>query len=268
MSARTVLRTELLQEYFEELYLKWNHKKFVCPDPLQVVYDYNEPGDQELVAFIAAVMAYGRVDAILKAIDSILVPLGKHPAEVLLNSDIRWLERTYEGFRYRFYSDNKLIRFLSGISGIIKKYGSLELCFNHGLKDKEDNYLSGLDYLQKCIQQNSDGDWSHILSFSDKGGAQKRLNLFLRWVIRKDNVDLGLWSLSPSKLLIPLDTHMHKIGLKYGMTVRKNSSGKCVSDMTSFFKQLCPDDPVKYDFALTREGIRKTNLVDTETGVI
>jgi len=245
-----------LREELETLYHQWNYRDLVHPDPLEKVYLYHRKEDQEVVAYLTAIMAYGRVDAILKALDNLLSLLGPHPYQSLLSLKGEQLDALLKDFRYRFYSGSKLSRFLKGIGGILREYGSLESCFRAGQPPGADNYLPGLDFLQECIRKKEDGDWKHILTFSHAGGAQKRLHLFLRWMIRKDRVDLGLWDFSPHRLLIPLDTHMHQVSLELGLTKRKQSDCKAVLEITEALRGLCPQDPVKYDFALTRAGIR------------
>jgi len=107
------------------------------------------------------------------------------------------------------------------------------------------------------MTDNENNNPGHLLPLPRLGSACKRLNLFLRWMIRKDDVDPGGWENIPlSKLIIPLDTHMHKIGILTGLTSRKQANMRTAFEITDGFKKLVPEDPVKYDFSLTRIGIR------------
>ena len=104
----------------------------------------------------------------------------------------------------------------------------------------------------------------HLVALPEKGSACKRMNLFLRWMVRNDNVDPGGWADVPlSKPIVPLDTHMHKIGLKLGFTSKKQANMDTALEITNVFKKFVPDDPVKYDFSLTRFGIREGMTMDS-----
>jgi uncharacterized protein (TIGR02757 family) len=139
---------------------------------------------------------------------------------------------------------------------VIAGFGSLYECFLTGFSADNENVIPAMTYFSRQLitGQNKPG---HLVALPEKGSACKRMNLFLRWMARKDRVDPGGWNGIPlSKLIIPLDTHMHRISLALNLTKRKQANMAAALEITSGFKKIVPDDPVKYDFALTRFGIR------------
>ncbi len=149
------------------------------------------------------------------------------------------------------------------IRKIIKKFGSLEKCFMEGFSKNDENIIPAMIFFVNNLTTENTNP-GHLVANPLKGSACKRMNLFLRWMIRKDSVDPGGWNGIPkSKLIVPLDTHMHKIALSLGMTNKKQANLRAAIEITEHFKIIMKDDPVRFDFALTRFGIRKDmNFVD------
>lgn len=238
----------------DKLYLKYNRREFVHPDPLEFLYNYKNKKDREIVGMIASSLAYGRVQQILKSVSIVLEKIGPSPFEFVTKSSDKKITDTFTNFKHRFHTCKDISALLIGIKKTIKKYGSLEKCFLFGMKGNDRTIEPALGFFVKEI---SCGSGSCILSLPEKGSACKRLNLFLRWMIRSDNVDPGGWDNVPaSKLIVPLDTHMHKIALNLGLTLRKQANMKTAIEITEGFGKISPKDPVKYDFSLTRFGIR------------
>ncbi len=238
----------------EQIYRKYNRRKYVSPDPLQFLYGYSDVRDREIVALIASSLAYGRVAQILKSVEKVLNEMGPSPCDFLVGVKSRRLEKVYAGFKHRFTTDEELVSMLLGIGRVIGEYGSLNECFVSGLSRSDDNILPAL---QKFVDEvGSDG--KYLLPSPSRGSACKRLNLFLRWMVRKDAVDPGGWKgVSKGKLIVPLDTHMARIGQMLGFTSRKSADMKMAREITDAFGEFAPRDPVKYDFSLTRFGIRE-----------
>jgi len=240
-------------ELLEKIYLKYNRKKYVSPDPLEFLYKYKKDQDVEIVGLIASALAYGRVAQILKSVKIVLDKLSPAPKEFLLKE--KKLDLLFKGFKHRFTTGNDIADLLSGVKKTLNKYGSLQNCFLKGYSEKDETIIPALSEFVDKIKQNKKS--AYLLPSPEKGSSCKRLNLFLRWMVRKDKVDPGLWSKVPeSKLLVPLDTHMFNIAVIFGFTNRKQADLKTAREITNAFKQICPEDPVKYDFALTRFGIR------------
>ena len=241
----------------EHLHDLYNSRKWVHPDPLEFLYNYSDLRDIEVAGLIASSLAYGRVAQILKSVSSVLKKMGSSPYDFLLSVTPSSLGRIFSDFKHRFTTGDELARMLIGVRSVIGDYGSLYDCFLSGYRDQDDTVLNGLSFLVNELGKESDGQKNSLLALPGKGSACKRWNLYLRWMVREDRVDLGGWAgISPSKLIIPLDTHMHRICLLMGLTERKNAGMRTALEITDAFKKIQPKDPVRYDFALTRLGIR------------
>jgi len=253
----------IIRERLDELYRLYNRREFVYPDPLQFLYGYSELHDREVIGFIASSLAYGRVNQILKSVSTVLERMNHSPFSFLENASLKQLRDTFSDFKHRFTTGDELASMLWGAKLMIEQYGSLYECFLADLKDDQDTVLPALSAFVKKLIGVIPVDQNSLLASPDKGSACKRLNLFLRWMVRQDCVDPGGWSKVPlSKLIIPLDTHMHKICLLLNFTRRKQADMRTAMDITHAFRKMVPEDPVRYDFALTRLGIRNDTDMD------
>jgi len=231
------------------------------------VHQYTDRANRELVGFIAACFAYGRVQMIMTTVDRILKALGPDPAGFLSGCTRKDLKGMFTGFRYRFADDKDLVGLLTGLRSVLKKFESLENCFNAGIAKGDETILSGLQYLSDQIRDNN--GIGHLLADPCKKSACKRSHLFLRWMVRKDRVDLGCWDTVPaSRLIVPLDRHMHTAGTILGFTKRKSADLKTALEITKGFRTLEKNDPIKYDFCLTRFGIREELNMETLKGLV
>lgn len=252
-----------IKNNLDKLYRKYNRKRYVHPDPLEFLYNYADIRDREIAGFIASSLAYGRVAQILNSVSEVLGRMDSSPYMFLTESGSSSLKKTFRGFRHRFAEDGNLIAMLAGLKRVLEEYGSLEACFLEGLSKKAETVLNGLEFFTGKIITGCSGKPGHLIPIVERGSACKRLNLFLRWMVRKDDVDPGGWDkIPPSMLIIPLDVHMHRIGRLIGFTGRKQADIRTALEITSGFRALEPDDPVKYDFALTRFGIRADMTID------
>jgi len=244
-------------DILDDLYRDVNHRRYVHPDPLEFLYPYPDPPDREIVALVASSMAYGRVAQILQSVSDALERIGPHPARFLSESSPAAIRKAMRGFKHRFNTAEHVSAMLIGVRKVKAKYGSLGACFAHGVRDDHTTVLEAMTAFVGEITKAARADCGHLLPDPAKGSACKRLCLMLRWLVRKDRVDPGGWdSVCPSKLLIPLDTHMHKIARGLGVTKRKAADMRTVVEVTEAFRKVAPKDPVRYDFALTRLGIR------------
>ena len=167
----------------------------------------------------------------------------------------------FKDFQYRFAKGVHLVNLLWGIREVLKRFSSLENCFYTGMTPEDETIIPGLVFLFEQINRKK--DIGHLLADPQKKSACKRSLLFLRWMVRKDQVDPGGWDkICPSLLIVPLDTHMHKIGMMLGFTKRKSPDMKTALEITQGFRQILREDPVKYDFCLTRFGIRRGLSMD------
>jgi len=251
-----------LKERLDCIYERYNKREYVNPDPLLFLYNYSEKKDREIAGFLAACFAYGRVDQIMKTVGYILGKLVPGPYAYLMTRKKEDMVSEFKGFRYRFASDVHLVELLWGIRQVIARFDSLENCFRDGWTSEDGTIVQGLIFLSEQVRQISDighhNDIGHLLADPKKKSACKRSHLFLRWMVRQDLVDPGGWDGIPtSRLIVPVDTHMHRTGIMLEFTQRKSCDMKTALEITRGFRKLLPEDPVKYDFSLTRFGIRK-----------
>lgn len=225
------------------------------PDPLETLYAFPVAEDREVAAWIAAAMAYGRVRQILQSLDRIFAVTGPHPAVYLRETDHGKILSDLDGFVHRFANANRTAAFLSGTGSVCRRYGSLRAAFAR--KDTGGDILDGLEGLVSAVREAAPVNPGHLLPNPKGGSAAKRMHLFLRWLVRCDAVDPGGWEdVGAERLLVPVDTHMHRIGQLLGLTRRKTADLKTAVEITRGFAEISPEDPVRYDFALTRLGIR------------
>ena len=244
--------------FLEKTYRQMNRPEYIHPDPLEFVWRYKSAADREAAGLIAACLAYGNVNQILKSVEKVLAAMGKSPAA--------WLDRTPEpairtalaGFKHRFTTGAEMAVFLCNIKRARAAHGSLQKLFLAGYRPEEPTVELALYRFIDAF--NAKACAPTLTPCTALKSSFKRVNLFLRWMVRRDAVDPGVWKgVSPAKLLVPLDTHMRQVSMGMGITRRKDTSMKTAAEITAYFGRLCPEDPVKYDFALTRAGIRGNN---------
>jgi uncharacterized protein (TIGR02757 family) len=247
----------LVKSQLNELYHFCNSRQWVHPDPLEFLYQYPALEDREVAGLIASSLAYGRVTQILKSVASVLKELGQSPSAFLPSASDRFLCEIFAGFRHRFTSGEEVVLLLAGVKRVLDQYGSLGACFLETYRSCDETILPSLTAFVDELSLPFAGRSNSLLPRPQKGSACKKLNLFLRWMVREDRVDPGGWDrVAPSKLIIPLDTHMHRIAIRLGFTKSRCATMKTALEITRAFREIDPDDPVRYDFALTRTGIR------------
>ncbi|ACC99058.1 conserved hypothetical protein [Elusimicrobium minutum Pei191] len=238
----------------DSLYKKYNKKSLVTPDPLQFLYNYPDLKDREIAGLIAACFAYGNVKQIIKTVGFILSKMDG-PYSFLMSGGGKEFNKTFKGFKYRFTTEEQLVNFLTAIKNTIKKYGSLQNCFLVCYDERHLNIEEALRGFARELR--SYGPVGTLVPDPDKKSALKRLNLFLRWMVRKDEVDPGGWDkINPAKLIVPLDVHMHRLARMLGLTARNQADMKTAVEISASFAVFCKHDPIKYDFCITRFGIR------------
>jgi len=240
----------------ERLYCTYNRREYVHPDPLEFLYKYDDPLDSEIVGLVASSLAYGRVAQILRSVATVLDRIPE-PAKYVRIASKGKLERIFGDFKHRFTTGEEIASMLYGAGSVMRRYGSLQACFAKGLSDNDETILPALCFFVDEISSSAGGSLGHLLPHPSNGSACKRENLFLRWMIRRDDVDPGGWyTLSARRLIVPLDVHMFRISRALGLTQRRQADLRCAVEITESFRGFTPEDPVKYDFALTRFGIR------------
>jgi len=240
----------------EGLYSRYNHRRFVPPDPLEFMYLYEDPLDREVVALVASSLAYGRVSQILASVRTVLDVLGSQPTRAVQAMKHKDLAGRMKGFRHRFATGDQVAAMLAGCGRLLRRYGTLERVFACVVTGDDETVLPRVSAFVRQLRAEAPGPMGHLLCDPADGSACKRLNLMLRWLVRRDRVDFGQWKcIRPSQLVVPLDTHMHRIGLASGAIRRRQADGRAAIELTRAFMAIRPRDPVRYDFCLTRAGI-------------
>lgn len=265
MSKRKPERSGLKQT-LDSLYESFDFAGRVKNDPISFPKKYPNNQDIELAGFIAASFAYGKVSLFMPVIERLLSRMGESPHLYIESFDPRTARRLLGDISYRFHKPPDIEAFLYVLSRVLREFGSLESLFMKHYKSDDPDVGPALDgmirhmlsYDLSAIYGNAEygQGFTHFLPLPSGGSACKRMNLFLRWMIRKKDIDFGIWDrVKPSKLIIPLDTHIARIGRCLGLTKRASSDWKTAVAITDSLRLLDPEDPLKYDFALCHRGI-------------
>lgn len=240
----------------DELYRRFNRPKFIFPDPLALVLPFADAGEQEVAGLIAAALSFGNVQTILRSAGGVLAALPR-PAQALRETPCPELNRRFHGFRHRYVGAQELVDFLCAIQAVLRRYGSLEQCFLVHYDQKHSTVLPALCGLSDELRKQSSLPKNYLLPDPRRGSACKRWCMWLRWMIRRDSVDPGPWrGVPPAKLIVPVDTHIYRIALRLDWTRRRNADLRTALEITAALRSAAPDDPIRYDFALSRLGIR------------
>lgn len=247
-----------LRGALERLRARALRERFVEGDPLASVLAYSEPADQEVAGLLAALLAYGRVDLLLAHARDLLALLGPHPAETLRAAVPR-----VPRMAYRFHRTRDLRALLAGTRAMLLAHGRLGTAFHaHFAAARGDlrEGLAGFAAELSAAAGKAGPGLRFLLADPRGGGACKRWNLYLRWMVRKEDgdPDPGPWSdlISPSVLRVPLDTHIARIGTRLGFTTRRSADWRMVEEITAALRRIDPVDPIRYDFPLCHLGIR------------
>lgn len=260
--------TQSLKQKLDSLYNDYDFKGRIAHDPIELPHRYKRPGDIEVSGFIAACFAYGKVELFKPVIKSLLDRMGQSPYDFLLNQDICGKRELFAGLRYRFNRNDDIICLLYVLADVLRKHGSLEAVFKRYFRSTDLSIEAGLTGLTGTLLET---DTAAVYGSGIKpkgflqffpspagGSACKRMNMFLRWMIRDRDIDFGLWTAIPkSKLVIPLDVHIARISRCMGFTLRASQDWKTAVEITESLKKIDSEDPLKYDFALCHQGIAR-----------
>jgi len=249
----------------ERLYENFNSATGVA-DPVRVVRRYTEPIDQEVVAFCAAALAFGRVGSVLSSVEALLTVLGSHPAAFVKNFNLVRDAKLLRPLVHRWIRGIDLTALIWIVKTMLLEAGSIERYFLNGQDVSGVDVGPALnDFASRALAVDLDPVYGHaarrrkveyFFPRPEHGSACKRLNLFLRWMVRRDSVDLGIWSgLPASKLVIPLDAHVIRVGRCLGLTRYRTPGWRMAVEITESLRRLDPHDPVRYDFSLCHLGM-------------
>lgn len=255
-SVRTDLRTALenLCNTYDESALD--------PDPLVVVREFSDPRDREIAAFFSALFAYGNAKIIVRNVRDLFGRMPSGPYAFVTASHPSNDARCLIGWRHRLHTGEDVAIMSSILAQVLRKHGSLERVFCRGLPKDAPDVGVALDAFSSFLREQGGHKveqrrfFRHLLPSPADGSACKRMNLFLRWVVRRESPDLGLWkAVSPSLLVLPLDTHVARICRQIGLTRRSTVDWRMAVEVTRELRRFDPADPIRFDYALSRLGI-------------
>jgi len=251
-----MLNSQDLKGFLDAKVLQYNNPKFIESDPIQVPHQFTKKEDIEIAGFLAATIAWGNRKSIIKNAKQMMQLLGNSPHDFVINHQETDLEQLLP-FVHRTFNGNDFVQFIKSLKHIYTHHNGLESVFlKHATKESLQHAIHNLKKIFFEIKH-LPRTQKHI-SDPLKNSAAKRLNMFLRWMIRNDNsgVDFGLWqSLSPAQLSCPLDVHSGNVARKLGLLTRKQNDTKALLELDTALRELDPVDPVKYDFALFGLGV-------------
>ena len=271
-----------LKYNLENLAKKYETESFIKDDPIQFPHRFKIPRlcetlgckfnneippkqslsnlyDIEIAAFISSLMAYGNRKVFVKKLDELFKIMQNKPYEFVLNFN----PESLKNFNYRFAKDIDFIEVFNILNKLYKENSGLKKLFKHGYQLNK-NTLTMMqvvaDYFYTNVSNKAGQGFYHLIPNPKNGGAMKRMNMFLRWMVRKGPVDLGVWDFIPEyELLIPLDVHVARISREMGLLKRSSNDFKAVLELSNNLKQINPKDPIKFDFAMFGLGIETSN---------
>lgn len=267
-----LLRRQLAQ-LLQAVYEDFHQSEYLGSDPLVMVHGFDDPADREIAALFAALLAYGNVKQINTSLERLFQAMDGRPGRFVRQFSMDQAQHQLAGFKHRFADENDILCLCWLLHQLLKEQ-SLEEGFARGVREDEPDLALAagrfVDLLQSyAFAPHFDrptmlarSSFKHLVPRADKGSACKRIHLFLRWMIRPaDGIDLGLWpSIPTAKLLVPVDTHLLKIGQNLGFTKRATASLEASRDITRALRRYCADDPVRFDFSLCRLGILRQGV--------
>ena len=231
---------------------KYETPDFIKNDPVQFVHKYKNKKDIEIAGFIASLVSYGSREQFIKKLNQLFNDIAQNePYNFIQNFE----SEIIGDFNYRFGKPEDFISIFEIMKNLYSESEGLEDLFKHGY-EQEKMFETVVDYFYARANKNAGQGFYHMIPNPHNGGAMKRMCMYLRWMIRKSTVDVGIWSfMKPSELYIPLDVHVGKISRQMGLLTRKANDFKSVIELTNNLKKFDAQDPIKYDFAMFGYGV-------------
>jgi uncharacterized protein (TIGR02757 family) len=245
-----------LKNFLDEKVEEFNRPKFIESDPIQVPKQFSEKNDIEIAGFLTATISWGNRPSIIKNALRLMGMFDYQPSDFILNASSSEINRVQK-FVHRTFNGDDCIYFIHSLRNIYQNHGGLQSVFETGFQ-QEKTVKSALAFFHSTFFEVDGERTRKHVSNVVKGASAKRLNMYLRWMIREDKggVDFGLWKGIPtSELMLPLDVHTGNVGRKLGLLQRKSNDWKAVEEITTSLRKFDAEDPVKYDFALFGLGV-------------
>lgn len=239
-----------LKNLLDKLADNYETSEFIKDDPIQFPHRYNKREDIEIAGFLSSLFAYGKREVFIQKLDTLFSYMGKSPYDYILRGKF-----DLNGLNYRFFKTEDILAFLSVLHELYEKDGGLSVLFEKGYKSG--NLMQYVcDYFYSHSPESAGDGFYFGIPNPANDGAMKRMWMFLRWMVRKPPVDLGIWDFIPaSELKIPVDTHVARISRELGLLKRNSNDAKAVDELSGVLAEFSPDDPVRYDFALFGYGV-------------
>lgn len=243
----------ITKEELDKLALQYETEEFIKDDPVRFPNRFTRKEDIEIAGFIASLVAYGRRELFIKKLNSLFELAQDEPLNFILNFEPEILG----DFNYRFGKPADFAEIFLIMKGLYANDGGLEELFKHGYEQGR-IFQTVSDYFYSRVKNEVGQGFYFMLPNPEKGGAMKRMSMFLRWMVRKGPVDFGIWDFMPaSELYIPLDVHVARISREMGLLTRNANDFKAVVELTENLKKFDAQDPVKYDFAMFGYGVNR-----------
>lgn len=250
------LSKEEIFQFLEEKYLQFNQKNFIEDDPISIPHLFSKKEDIEIAGFLAATIAWGQRTTIINNANKMVELMGFQPYDFVMNHSQKDLTK-FNDFKHRTFNSIDLTYFIRSLKNIYVQHGGLENVFTK-YPDSPQQNISNFKKVFFEIEH-PERTTKHV-SDPLKNSSAKRINMYLRWMVRKDNrgVDFGIWEkLSMKNLMLPLDVHTGNVGRKLGLLTRKQNDWKAVEEITQMLRQFDSNDPIKYDYSLFGLGVNE-----------
>lgn len=253
----------ITKNLLDELSTFYNRPEFIEHDPISLPHRYARKEDIEIAGFLSATISWGNRTTILKNGIRLMNLMNDQPFHFIKDAGKNDLSH-FKNFVHRTFNESDILFFIESLQNIYRNYSGLEAAFTEGFSENEkDVYLAILNFRKVFLSLPHLTRTEKHIANPSKGSTAKRINMFLRWMVRKDNcgVDFGIWNtISPSQLCCPLDVHSARSARKLGLLLRTQNDWKAVIELTDNLRIFDCKDPVKYDFALFGAGIDKSNV--------
>ncbi|MEO9851159.1 MAG: TIGR02757 family protein [Reichenbachiella sp.] len=245
-----------LKHFLDNNYEKYNQPSFVAEDPISIPRQFTKKQDIEIAGLFAATLAWGQRKTIINKCNELIQMMDGSPHDFILNHQENDLKR-FLSFKHRTFNPTDTLFFIDFLNHHYKRHQSLETAFTEDQTGDIETYLTNFHNSMFAMPDAPDRTRKHV-STPKRKSACKRLNMYLRWMVRKDKrgVDFGIWNtIDPTQLICPLDVHVERVARKLGLLQRKQTDWQAALELTNNLRQLDPLDPVKYDFALFGLGV-------------
>jgi uncharacterized protein (TIGR02757 family) len=248
---------QFIKEFLEEKADQYNRPEFISSDPIAIPHQFKNPKDIEISGFLAATIAWGQRPVIVSKGHEMMSLMENSPYNFIKEANTRELSQ-FKKFVYRTFKTSDLVYFISALHHLLTKHETLGQCFQHHYTRNMNGRETLAAFHNDFFSFKPPGRAAKHLSNPEAGSAAKRMNMYLRWMVRTDErgVDFGIWNfIPPGALYLPLDVHTSRIGRKLGLLSRRTNDWKAVAEITHKLQEFDEKDPVKYDFALFGLGI-------------